>query len=232
MKAKTRNHSYSDHVWFKRRNVMPVQPARGGGATSSLHNERINAVISELTRAGARTVLDLGCGEGELIIKLAQHERFRRIMGVDACAVAVFAARQLMTEVRHADAPDRIQFRHGSFTTADASLHGFDAAVLVETIEHIAPTQLGELERAVFECFAPRQIVITTPNREYNVLYGIGVNSFRHPDHQFEWCRLRFRRWAHGVARRNGYNVVFRDIGEHDEQYGAPTQMAIFGKGD
>jgi hypothetical protein len=68
--------------------------------------------------------------------------------------------------------------------------------------------------------------VITTPNIEYNEIYGI--SRFRHGDHRFEWNRTQFQSWAKETARRYGYRVSFEDIGEADEKLGPPTQMGIF----
>ena len=54
------------------------------------------AVVRELTAAGARRVLDLGCGDGRLLAALLSHPRFEEIVGVDASAAALDrAARRL-----------------------------------------------------------------------------------------------------------------------------------------
>lgn len=102
------------------------------------------------------------------------------------------------------------------------------AAVLLETIEHIDPGHLSRVERAVFGGYRPRTVVVTTPNHEYNAVYGMARGQFRHPDHRFEWDRSRFRHWATGVAARNSYSVAFNDIGDPHPTLGASTQMAVF----
>ena len=51
----------------------------------------------------------------------------------------------------------------------DRRLEGWDAAALVEVIEHLDPPRLAAFERVVFEFAQPGTVVITTPNREYNV---------------------------------------------------------------
>jgi small RNA 2'-O-methyltransferase len=117
---------------------------------------------------------------------------------------------------------------HGSFTDKDERLTGFDAAVLVETIEHVNPGRLSAVEQAVFGCYRPPLVLVTTPNAEYNVLYGMGAGEFRHPDHCFEWTRAKFKAWARGVAARNGYQVLFREIGELHPTLGRETQIARF----
>lgn len=194
---------------------------------SDLHEERLETVVAALLRSGAQSVLDLGCGAGELLVRLAQHEQFRKIVGIDLSLEALLAAQALV------DAPldevvSRVSLLQASFTRPDSRLEGFDAAALVETIEHIDPGRLSTLEHAVFTRYRPATVIVTTPNREYNVLHGMAESALRHPDHRFEWDRARFRDWAFGVARRNGYAVQFQDIGEADPLLGGSTQMAVF----
>jgi 3' terminal RNA ribose 2'-O-methyltransferase Hen1 len=118
---------------------------------------------------------------------------------------------------------------HGSLIYRDQRLNGFDAAAVVEVIEHLDPPRLAAFERVLFECVQPKSIVITTPNREYNVKWEtLPAGKFRHRDHRFEWTRLEFRDWAEGVAARFGYQVRFLSIGPDDPAVGSPTQMGIF----
>jgi hypothetical protein len=123
---------------------------------------------------------------------------------------------------------ERVRLLHASFAQSDERLTGFDAATLVETIEHIDPGRLSAVEQAVFGYYRPRVVLVTTPNADYNVLHGIPPGVFRHSDHRFEWGRTRFRQWAMNVAKRNAYAVIFIDIGEPDPELGSSTQMAVF----
>ena len=81
----------------------------------------------------------------------------------------------------------------------------------------------------MFECAKPKCIVITTPNREYNVKWEtLPAGKFRHRDHRFEWTRAEMQAWAEGVATRFGYAVRFQPVGPEDPELGAPSQMAVF----
>jgi len=204
------------------------EPILGYGESSTpLHEERLDAVASLLLGSGANTVLDLGCGAGALLQRLVAEEQFTRIVGVDSSAEALLMAeRYLYTESDVADG--RVALIHGSYTDPDARLEGFDAAALIETIEHIEPTQLSQVERAVFGSVRPDLVVVTTPNREYNVLYRIPEGEYRHADHCFEWDRPKFESWARGVSKRRGYDVTFAEIGPSDAWLGSPTQMGVF----
>jgi hypothetical protein len=84
-------------------------------------------------------------------------------------------------------------------------------------------------ERAVFGFAAPRTVIVSTPNSEYNALYPtLPGGQFRHDDHRFEWTRAEFQGWATQVAEEFGYQVEFEAIGPSDDVHGSPTQGAIF----
>jgi 3' terminal RNA ribose 2'-O-methyltransferase Hen1 len=118
---------------------------------------------------------------------------------------------------------------HGSLTYRDRRLAGYDAAAVVEVIEHLDPPRLSAFERVLFEFARPRTVVLTTPNAEYNVKFEtLPAGHFRHRDHRFEWTRAQFRAWAEGVAGRFGYAVRFLPVGPEDPAVGAPTQMGVF----
>jgi 3' terminal RNA ribose 2'-O-methyltransferase Hen1 len=192
----------------------------------ALQELRLDAVAGRLRDCGARSVLDLGCGSGELVARLAAEARFERIVGVDHSPSILTTARELLGPAAVDGA--RVRLLCASFTAADDRLAGFDAAALIETLEHVDPGRLALVERAVFAGYRPRTVIVTTPNREYNPRYGLAAGAMRHPDHRFEWGRARFARWARGVGARNGYAVTFAGIGAADERYGCPTQMALF----
>jgi 3' terminal RNA ribose 2'-O-methyltransferase Hen1 len=196
---------------------------------TSLHAERLDTVVQALLACGAESVLDLGCGPGDLLILLAREKQFKRIVGMDTSLEALSTARHRLTLKHGADegGPGLCQ---ASFTTFVEDFVGFDAAVLVETLEHVAPHRLSAVEQAVFAGYRPKTVLVTTPNREYNVLHGMPEGAMRHRDHRFEWSRSKFRTWSEGVARRNGYRVVFEDIGAVDPLLGGSTQLATFSR--
>jgi 3' terminal RNA ribose 2'-O-methyltransferase Hen1 len=123
----------------------------------------------------------------------------------------------------------RVKLLHGSLTYRDRRLEGFDAAALVEVIEHLDPPRLAALERMLFEFARPKTVVLTTPNREYNVMWEtLPADQLRHADHRFEWTRSEFQTWATGIADQFGYSVRFLPVGPEDKAVGAPTQMGVF----
>ena len=197
----------------------------------SLQEERLATAVQVLLDRGAASVVDLGCGSGALLARLAEQPQFTKIVGVDISGAALIRAEQnLGDRLSRADA--RLSLVHGSFTDEDPRLVGFDAAVLLEAIEHVDPDRLSIVERTVFGYFRAKLVLVTTPNREFNDLYGQPEERLRHPDHRFEWSRARFQAWAGGVAARNGYEVTFGGIGWEHPVRGCSTQMARFERSD
>lgn len=191
-----------------------------------LHNERLDAVFAALKASGAASVLDLGCGEGRLTEKLLAEPQFTRIVGTDVSLRALERARRrLRTDERPEN--DRLTLFHSSLLLRDARLAGFDAAALVEVLEHLEPTRLEMFERILFGYMKPKTVVLSTPNREYNAVWP-GLKGLRHPEHRFEWTRAEFRAWAERVSAEYGYGVTLEGVGPEVAPYGQPSQMAVF----
>jgi 3' terminal RNA ribose 2'-O-methyltransferase Hen1 len=198
--------------------------------TVSLNEQRIGAVLAALRASGARRVLDLGCGEGKLLRELLKEKQLEQIAGMDVSIRALeIAQRRLKLERLPAQQAGRIRLIHGSLLYRDKRLEGFDAAAVVEVVEHLDPPRLSAFERVLFEFARPGVVVLTTPNREYNVMWEtLPAGRFRHPDHRFEWDRQEFRDWAQVIAGRFGYTVRFLPVGAEDQRVGSPTQMGVF----
>jgi small RNA 2'-O-methyltransferase len=195
--------------------------------TMDLHEERLDHTVDVLRRLDVRRVLDLGCGAGLLLYRLMQDRQFEKVVGLELCGSALVLVRNMLATYLD-DGSGRLQVLQGSYTDADLRLRGFDAAVMVETIEHVPPQALSTVESAVFGQLRPQALFMTTPNQDYNYLLGLGPDERRDEDHKFEWGRARFRAWATGVARRNAYQVSFGGIGEWHPDAGQPTQTALF----
>jgi 3' terminal RNA ribose 2'-O-methyltransferase Hen1 len=195
-----------------------------------LHEHRTRAVVAEVEATGAAEVLDLGCGEGDLLKTLLQGTGITRLVGMDVSHRSLErAARRLDLDRINSGQSRRVELFQGSLTYRDARLNGFEAAVLVEVMEHIDPSRLSAFERVVFEFARPRTVIVTTPNADYNVRWPtLDAGRFRHADHRFEWGRATFQEWGDRVSDRFGYRVRYVPIGEVDDEVGAPTQMGVF----
>lgn len=203
--------------------------------TVSLAERRLDAVVQALRDENARRVIDLGCGSGKLLSRLAADGFFIEISGMDVSHRALSQAwRRLRWDApgRQTGLPrnDRVKdVFQGALTYADERFRGYEAAVLMEVVEHIDPPRLAAVERVVFGDASPRVVVVTTPNAEHNVRYeGLAPGAMRHPDHRFEWTRAEFRAWAERVAAAHGYRVRYVPVGGDDPEVGPPTQMGVF----
>ena len=195
--------------------------------TSWLHEQRLSAVHRVVLESGARRILDLGCGDGDLVLRLARSLEIEHIVAIDLCHASLARLSKRLAEAADT-ALANVQIVHGSMLDAPRTYTGFDCALLIETIEHIDPDRLSALEQAVFVGAKPACIVVTTPNAEFNALLGVPAGRFRHPDHRFEWERARFRRWAEGLAARTGYTVTCADIAGRHPVFGGASQMGVF----
>jgi 3' terminal RNA ribose 2'-O-methyltransferase Hen1 len=196
----------------------------------SLAEQRMETVMTALRDCGAKRVLDLGCGEGRLLRELLKDRTITEIVGMDVSHRALeIAAQKLRLDDLPLRQKDRIRLIHGSLTYRDNRLAGYDAATVVEVIEHLDPPRLAAFERVLFEFARPQMVVVTTPNAEYNVKFQtLPAGKLRHKDHRFEWSRGEFQSWASAIARRFGYSVRFFPVGPEDPFVGSPTQIGIF----
>jgi 3' terminal RNA ribose 2'-O-methyltransferase Hen1 len=200
----------------------------------TLHEKRIKIVADKITQSGAVNVLDLGCGEGKLIRQLIKQKQFTQIVGMDVSYNQLIKAKErLHFDEMSPKQKERINFFQGSLTYKDKRLEGFDAAAVVEVIEHLDLNRLKAFERVLFEFAKPKTIVLTTPNKEFNIMWEkLDVDEMRHDDHRFEWTRKEFADWANKIGQMYHYQVELLPIGEEIENAGTPSQMAIFTYGN
>lgn len=196
----------------------------------SLNEQRMKEVTKKLKEYNCRRIVDLGCGEGALLEELLKDPSFEKITGCDISVRALERAhRKLRTDRLPPMQKERLSLLQTSLNYRDQRLRDYDAAALIEVIEHLNPSQLSTFRSILFKYMCPRIIVITTPNAEYNVLFEkLARGAFRHEDHRFEWSRGEFEQWSGETGEEVGYRVAFEGIGPSDLQHGCPTQMALF----
>ncbi|SHN22587.1 3' terminal RNA ribose 2'-O-methyltransferase Hen1 [Chitinophaga sp. CF418] len=196
-----------------------------------LHEERLQRVCEELLSTPVKSVVDLGCGEGKLLKLLLPHQQLTHITGMDVASQRLeIAYRRLKIDRLPDNQRKRLRLIQGSLTYRDRRIEGFEAAALVEVIEHLDPDRLKALEKCVFGYAMPGKVVVTTPNKEWNVTFTEDADQMRHGDHRFEWTRAEFQQWCDKLSAAYGYAYVIKPLGDEVEAIGAPTQMAIFTK--
>ncbi|TIQ92555.1 MAG: 3' terminal RNA ribose 2'-O-methyltransferase Hen1 [Mesorhizobium sp.] len=195
-----------------------------------LNDLRMDAVVQAIRATGGTTIADLGCGEGKLLHRLVRERWVHKLFGLDpAVRELEWAAKRLKLNEFGGPPEGRVTLLHGSLTYRDSRWAEADVAVLVEVIEHLDEDRLPLVERIVFGETAPKSVIVTTPNTDYNALFAnLAPGAFRHPDHRFEWSRAQFEAWAAKIGETYGYAAAFSGIGAEDPVLGAPTQMAVF----
>ncbi len=196
----------------------------------SLNKQRLQSVMNEVNTCGAKTVIDIGCGEGKLIKLLMKEKELVKVTGVDVSNEVLEKAKGKLRMDEMSDyQKNKLTIFQGSLTYRDNRFEGYDVACIVEVIEHLDIPRLTAFERVLFEFARPRTAIITTPNVEYNRHYEtLLTGSFRHSDHRFEWTRQEFESWAEQLCEKYNYVVRFLGIGSHEESTGSPTQMGVF----
>ncbi len=197
-----------------------------------LNAQRMETVKNAVLASGASSVIDLGCGECRLTSLLLNEQQIKK---VTACDVSVSelekAAQRLHLDRMQPYRKNKLTLMQASLTYRDKRFEGYDCACVIEVIEHIEPMRIPAFERAVFEFAAPKTVILTTPNREYNANYEhMEENALRHGDHRFEWTREEFRAWTEHICEKFGYTCEISGIGDIDEKLGTPTQMGVFTK--
>ncbi|WP_036043937.1 3' terminal RNA ribose 2'-O-methyltransferase Hen1 [Leptospira alstonii] len=200
----------------------------------SFHEKRLKFVADKLIESGAERVLDLGCGEGKLIRHLMKQKQFSEIVGIDVSYSELLKAKErLKFEEMAPKQKERVKLIQGSLTYKDNRLEGYDAAAVVEVIEHLDLNRLDAFEKVIFQCAKPKTVILTTPNKEYNVVWEtLDSEEMRHDDHRFEWTRKEFEDWSSRIGLEYNYRVELLPVGDEVESVGAPSQMAIFTYGN
>ena len=176
-------------------------------------------------------MLDLGCGEGKLLRELLKDKQFEEIVGMDVSIRSLETARdRLKLDRLPEQQAARIKLIHGSLIYRDRRLEGFDAAAVVEVVEHLDPPRLSAFERVALRVrpAADGRADDAQPGVQRDVGERRGRASSATPTTASSGPGHEFRDWAEGIAGRFGYAVRFLPVGPVDEALGSPTQMGVF----
>jgi SAM-dependent methyltransferase len=147
-------------------------------------------MVAETGEFAGRTVVDIGCGDGHLSVKLFDAARPASVTGVDVAERAVEAARE-----RAGDRP--MTFRVGSAYDLPLEADCADVALFLGVLHH-----LDEPARAIREGFrvAPT-VVIYEPNGYNPGLKVIEKASSYHREHEERsYPAARLRAWLQGAG--------------------------------
>ncbi|KAG0429496.1 hypothetical protein HPB47_023588 [Ixodes persulcatus] len=190
-------------------------------------------------RPSSFQVVDFGCSTGQFFRYLKKMEHLRHFAAVDisyGCLEgACHVARPLVWDCIHKRAHSLTAcFYRGSVAEQDPRLRGFDGVTCIELVEHLHEDDLKKLPGTIFGFVRPKVAVITTPNRDFNVVFP-ELRGMRHWDHKFEWSRAEFQSWCSGILDAYpGYSVEYTGVGDAPSGefpgIGHCSQIAIFRK--
>lgn len=228
-----RRKSFVNHALAQLSDALEIDedaPAGEKEERPNLAQTRLRAVADEVAASGARSVIDMGCGEGKLTGLLIRQHGLQKVAAFDVSFAALERAKaKLKIDNMHETLRRKLDLFQSSLTYRDKRFEGFDCACVVEVIEHLDVSRLAAFARVLFAFSRPRTVILTTPNIEYNVHYeNMKEDALRHGDHRFEWTRAQFAEWADAICMKYGYNIEIKEIGENDKENGAPTQMGVF----
>lgn len=232
---------------------------------ASLHARRHERILAEipLTEDGARArnlrVVDLGCGDGKLTVKILKERAGSRVLSIDAddrnleylwrrvrrafkkdalnkAADHAQEARAEIAKLPPGETQVPAELATGVLASVEAALtdalegtsikkrfsyrrdnvaapylEAFerdpDVVVLSEVIEHLSAHDRAKLVESVAHLWRAKRVIITTPNREYNPVWGLGEGEWRHKDHQIEYAFDDLYREVLTPLRIAGYDV-------------------------
>lgn len=186
--------------------------------------QRFDAIRKVLT--GGKTLIDIGCGELFQSLRLASNYEMVYAVEADEDRAAnndgKIKGRKVENVVGwHAEAsPKWVDDNAGMFEDADV--------LMTEVAEHLT-TEAADSLAAKILASDVNTFVITCPNKDFNVYYGLSDEEMRHPDHKWEPTFEEFCDWTVTLAAEAGYSVENYGIGDHC--YDSPTSiLAVFRK--
>ncbi|XP_066147691.1 uncharacterized protein Hen1 isoform X2 [Euwallacea fornicatus] len=204
-----------------------------------LYRQRYAKVYETLTderwKNSFKKLVDFGCAEYGLFHYI-KNLNLEEILLVDIDE-SILYTKSGMLEPLLSDrlgrrrTPLDIKVFRGSAIDPDYRLRKTDVVTALELIEHLYPDTLDALPYNIFFFIKPKLALFTTPNVDFNVVFGKS-STFRHPDHKFEWTSEQFFDWGTNITQRfPDYSVEFHGIGEGPSNYnniGCCSQAAIF----
>lgn len=211
-----------------------------------LYLQRYDYVCELLRKYNCKTFMDVGAAECKMLRYLKNTiTNLNLIIGLDIDEAKLDFEKEKFAiswfdHIQPKAEPMEVYLISGDITQADEYFTqmlksiNLDFLSLVELIEHLQPHQVSKCIHTVFKLIQPKLVLITTPNREFNVLFDSDASKFRHWDHKFEWTRAEFQHFCQTeiLNKFTDYELVFYNgLGappEDASSLGHCTQLALF----
>ncbi|XP_065573763.1 small RNA 2'-O-methyltransferase-like isoform X2 [Artemia franciscana] len=199
--------------------------------------QRYSAVVSEIfDYPNYRRMVDFGSSTCAVFRYLKTLSFLEEIVLVDVdestlrnnCDVA---KPTICDSLERRTQPLEVFIMSGDMSEFEDRLQGCDIVTGIEVIEHLYPDTLEKVPEMIFRRIQPKLVLLTTPNKEFNVLFR-NSKEMRHWDHKFEWTRDEFKNWCEKICSSYpDYSFEIKGIGQGfagSEHLGCCSQMAVF----
>jgi len=173
-----------------------VGDSTDGPPLGELRLRKVRMLLAEL---GATSVADIGCGDGKLLQQLiaSQHShlfqepeqrgssaKLTHLIGVDVSAKGLRRAasklRSMWTQAMATGGAKLPSVKLLRCSLAKLELEPqVDVITLIEVVEHLDPPDLKALGSALLERCMPRVLIVSTPNKEYNLRWMLQCSRNR-----------------------------------------------------
>ena len=156
-----------------------------GGGNMQLWRERILYILKFIKKRKPNNLIDLGCGNGKVLEHINSCMPNIKICGVDK-------NENQCKKLRKKFKQENIVIINKDFTKNILELYesDIDMILLIEVIEHFNIHEVFILLRNICSKLQAKNILITTPNRDYNKnLKELTEDGLRNKDHKFEFTQ-------------------------------------------
>lgn len=185
------------------------------------HQERVAYITNKVSQE--YQILDVGCGEFIYYRKLIKMGYDKAYYAIDEDVKFEELSQQVQTKLN----TDNLIF----FTSLEAFDNEYDQQkldiLLTEVIEHNSEEEARKIIEKLLK-YNFNQIIVTTPNKDFNKYYFENENEMRHDDHDFEMTGNEFKLFMNQFKNET-LELEFDQIGD-SLNHVAPTQVCIITK--
>lgn len=156
----------------------------------SLHERRHKLIASIINKLKCKTIVDLGCSEGSMITELFKYKELEslKILAFDSNPIKV----RKINKKFHSGFNVLARNCNILYPNIDKSDLNPDMVTCIEIIEHLETHDRIRLLKLIRKVYVPKQIILTTPNIEYNKHFNLEPNTLRRRDHKTEYTFNEF----------------------------------------
>lgn len=147
---------YDEHVQHKLNDYIKVNPRIEFGWKT----------IREYASINPMTILEVGCGMGNVSSRMRKHWPEAKIVGIDISTLSIQIAQKLFAD-------DRLTFRETILTPDTFSDERFDLIIFMDVYEHIAVNDRPDVHAALLKLLKNKGRIILTVPTPHNLKWSL-----------------------------------------------------------